>query len=86
MRWRRHTASFTEENPRSTALREVMRRTTLRWSSKGYWITWSARPTTDCGIVSPSALPVLRLITSSNFVGCSTGRSAGLAPLRILST
>src|SRR5262249_1071748 len=28
----------------------------------------------------------LRLIASSNFVGCSMGRSAGLAPLRILST
>src|SRR5262249_29948633 len=25
-------------------------------------------------------------MTSSNFVGCSTGRSAGLVPLRILST
>src|SRR5438093_5417210 len=36
-----------------------------------------------CGIVSPSALAVLRLTTTSNFVGCSTGRSAGLAPLRI---
>src|SRR5690349_17372501 len=31
---------------------------------------------------SPSA----RVITSSNLVDCSTGRSAGLAPLRILST
>ncbi len=49
-------------------------------------ITWSARSSTDCGIVRPSAFAVLRLITSSNFVGCSTGRSAGLAPLRILST
>ena len=38
------------------------------------------------GMVRPSAWAVLRLITSSNFVGCSTGRSAGLAPLRILST
>jgi hypothetical protein len=28
----------------------------------------------------------LRLITSSNLVGCSTGRSAGLAPRKILST
>ncbi len=28
----------------------------------------------------------LRLITSSNFVSCSTGRSAGLASFRILST
>src|SRR5262245_1669181 len=35
---------------------------------------------------SPSALAVLRLMISSNFVGRSTGRSAGLAPLRILST
>ena len=32
----------------------------------------------------PSALAVFMLITSSNLVGCSTGRSEGLAPLRIL--
>src|SRR6266851_775507 len=30
--------------------------------------------------------PVVRLMTSSNFVGCSTGRSDGLVPFRILST
>ena len=35
------------------------------------------------GMVSPGALAVLRLISSSNLVGCSTGRSAGLAPLSI---
>jgi len=35
------------------------------------------------GIDRPSAFAALRLITSSNFVGCSTGRSAGFAPLRI---
>ena len=34
----------------------------------------------------PSALAVFKLITSSNLVGCSTGRSAGFAPLKILST
>ena len=34
----------------------------------------------------PSAFAVFRLITSSNLVGCSTGRSAGFAPLKILST
>jgi hypothetical protein len=34
----------------------------------------------------PSALAVLRLMMSSNLVGCSTGRSLGLAPLKILST
>src|SRR5262244_3964274 len=33
-------------------------------------------------ILIPSALAVLRLITVSNLVGCSTGRSAGFAPLR----
>src|SRR5262249_43379212 len=51
-----------------------------------YWMTSSARPSTDGGIVRPRALAVLRLMTNSNFVGCSTGKSAGLAPLRILST
>jgi hypothetical protein len=49
-------------------------------------ITWSARVNNCGGIVRPSAFAVLRLITSSNFVGCSTGKSAGLAPLRILFT
>src|SRR5205807_42965 len=36
--------------------------------------------------VGPICLAVFRLNTSSNFVGCSTGKSAGFAPLRILST
>jgi GAF domain len=49
-------------------------------------ITSSASASNVGGTSSPSALAVLRLITSSNFVGCSTGRSAGLAPLRIRST
>ena len=49
-------------------------------------ITSSARARIRCGIVSPSAAEVFRLTTSSNRVGCSTGRSAGLAPFRILST
>src|SRR3989449_11441912 len=38
------------------------------------------------GVVGPSALAVFMLMTSSIFVGCSTGRSAGLAPFRILWT
>ncbi len=49
-------------------------------------ITSSARRRNDDGMVRPRALAVLRLITSSNFVGCSIGRSTGLAPLGILST
>jgi hypothetical protein len=38
------------------------------------------------GMVRPSAWAVFRLMTSSKVVGCSTGKSAGLAPFRILST
>ena len=49
-------------------------------------ITLSARYSMDCGIVTVICFAALRLITSSNFVGCSTGRSASLAPLKILST
>jgi hypothetical protein len=55
-------------------------------SSFHHWMTSSARASTEGGIVRPSAFAVRRLMTSSNFVGCSTGRSAGLAPLRILAT
>src|SRR5262249_49758778 len=49
-------------------------------------ISLSARASNDGGTVSPSVFAAVRLMASSNFVGCSTGKSAGLAPLRILST
>ena len=49
-------------------------------------ITSSTRTRNDSGIVSPSALAVVRLTTRSNFVGCSTGISPGFVPRRILST
>src|SRR5262249_6671687 len=49
-------------------------------------ITSSAIASSDGGTVRPSVFAVLRLMTSSNFVGCITGRSAGLAPLRIRPT
>ncbi len=48
-----------------------------------YWITSSARSNSSFGIVSPSAFAVLRLMTSSNLVGCSIARSLGLALLRL---
>src|SRR5262249_48324298 len=57
-----------------------------RQSTARHWMTMSARATSDCGIVMPSAFAVFSLTTSSNVVGCSTGRSAGFAPRRILST
>jgi hypothetical protein len=50
-----------------------------------YSITSSAIAQSLSGIWTPIASAVRRLITSSNLVGCSTGRSAGLAPLKILS-
>jgi hypothetical protein len=52
-------------------------------SRPAHSITSSARASSDGGTSSPSALAVLRLITSSNFVARSTGRSGGLAPLRM---
>ena len=51
-----------------------------------YSITSSARASTDAGTVRLSALAVLRLMTSSYFVGACTGMSAGFSPLRIRST
>ena len=49
-------------------------------SRSRHWMTWSARRSSDTGIVRPIALTVLMLMTNSNSVGCSTGRSAGFAP------
>src|SRR5262249_21482764 len=46
-------------------------------------ITSSARASNCGGTSRPSALAVFRLITSSNLVGCNTGKSIGLAPLRM---
>src|SRR6516162_3078947 len=49
-------------------------------------ITSSARCRKNKGTSRPSALAVLRLITSSNFVGNSIGKFPAFSPLRILST
>src|SRR6476660_6948898 len=51
-----------------------------------YSITSSACASRVEGTVRPSASAALRLMTSSNLVGCSTGSSAGFAPFNILST
>src|SRR5215831_33883 len=48
-------------------------------------ITSSARTSSVEGMVRPSALAVLRLITILNVVGSSTGRLAGLMPFKTLS-
>ena len=73
---RLHTERGKRRDEQTPAAGEVRRHSTI----------WSARSSTDRGIVSPSAFAVRMLMTSSNFVGCSMGRSPGFAPLRILST
>src|SRR5262249_60550321 len=49
-------------------------------------ITSSATNRMSRLIVSPTSLAAFTLMTSSNLVGRSTGKSAGFAPLSILST
>jgi hypothetical protein len=46
-------------------------------------ITSSAAVSSVGGTVRPSIRAVWALMTSSNFVACKTGSSAGLAPLRM---
>src|SRR6266487_2976100 len=59
-------------------------RTSFAWRTHS--ITLSARASSDGGTVRPSTLAVVKLMTRSNLVGCSTGMSPGFAPRRILST
>ena len=47
--------------------------------SASYLITLSALASTLGGIVRPICLAAFRLMINSNLVGCSTGKSAGLA-------
>src|SRR5262249_55048295 len=56
----------------------------LAWRTHS--ITSSARASSMGGTSRPSAFAVVRLMTRSNLVGCSTGMSPGFAPRRILST
>ena len=57
-----------------------------RSKQRRYSITSSARSRILGGIVRPSVLAVLAFTNSSNFDGCSMGKSVGFAPLRILAT
>src|SRR5262249_55674118 len=58
-------------------------------AKSGHWrpysITSSATERNASAILSPIALPALRFTINSNRVGTSTGKSAGLVPLTILS-
>ena len=68
------------------SLRAYVRKVPINDIAPAHSITSSARASSDGGTSMPSALAALRLMTSSNLVGCSTGRLAGDAPFRILST
>src|SRR5262249_34689920 len=65
---------------------ESLNRKSRIGNRKCHLMTLSALANTFGGIVNPICLAVFRLITNSNLVGASTGRSAGFAPLMILST
>src|SRR5512145_2197431 len=56
-------------------------RTSFAWRTHS--ITSSARARSVGGTVRPSIRAVSALITSSNLLACTTGRSAGLTPLRM---
>src|SRR5262245_18042355 len=55
-------------------------------AARSHSMTSSAATSKVCGTTRPSALAEVVLMTRSNLVGCSTERSPGLVPRRILST
>src|SRR5207253_5816411 len=84
------------QHPNSVTLRRLLRvrreRPRHRATDKSdelaslHSITSSARASSVGGTSMPSAFAVLRLIASSNLVGCWTGSSAGFSPRRMRST
>ena len=78
-----HSSPPAGRAPRAAIRRAAKQRDEL---APPHSITSSARASSVAGTSRPSALAVLRLITSSNLVGACTGRSAGFSPLRMRST
>jgi hypothetical protein len=86
-------SGYVRSAPKATEL--LRRHETTRWaklrhfceiSLASYSITSSARNRNESGSFNPINFAVLRLTVRKNRVGCSIGKSAGLAPLKILST
>src|SRR5450759_4611044 len=75
---------FDQQCKKTFATISANRRHSHRSKQHLYTITSSARVSSVGEMFRPSTLAVLRLITSSNLVGCSTGKSAGFAPLNTL--
>src|SRR5262249_18322287 len=78
--WHRELLRARRERPRRRAAEQCDERPPF------HSITSSARASSVAGTIRPSALAVVKLMTRSNLVGCSTGMSAGFTPRRILST
>jgi hypothetical protein len=72
--------------PASCPLGDLSRCSKVPDKTLRYSITSSAVESSVGGTVRPSSLAVCTLITSSNLLDCMTGRSAGLAPLRMRPT
>ena len=79
------TSAFLQE-PTLVAAQYLSLRANQRDLGAAYSITSSVTASILSGTRNPSVLAVLRLMTRSNLVGCSIGKSPGLAPFRILST
>src|SRR6266699_2455522 len=76
-----HVVVFTQDGPTAAIGGPILLRCEMRHS-----ITSSAARRMPSGTSIPSALAVLRLTMNLNLVGSCTGRSPGLAPLRMRST
>jgi hypothetical protein len=71
-------------NASSRHVAQVPKAAVSRRSNRcSYSITSSAVASNLSGTVRPSILAVEALMTSSNLLDCTTGKSAGFAPLRI---
>jgi hypothetical protein len=80
-------APLARADPKKAACREgPLRKDSCTAANNPHSITSSARVSSKGAMVRPSPLADLRLITSSNRVGCWTGKSAGLAPFSSLAT
>src|SRR5262249_33806515 len=86
-RGRRRHAQYADRRPILRARRERPRRCHAAEQrdeiAAVHSITSSARASSLSGTERPNALAVATLMTNSNFSICSTGKSAGVVPLRI---
>lgn len=78
-------SSIAEARRSQLATRLPPPRSAVGFPVRSHSIVSSVFTRSDCGMVSPRVFAAFRLRTCRNRVGCSTGRSAGLAPFRIRS-